>query len=77
MFWFLEIDKIKGYKHLKYNLFGICSLISLEQNTQDKLIIDNIKLFVDKILKLIEKINIKIEKEQKKKAKEKKKMKKK
>ena len=69
MFWFLEIDKIKSYKHLKYNLFGICSLISLEQNLQDKLIIENIKLFVDKILILIEKINIKIEKEEKKKAK--------
>jgi len=71
MFWFLEIDKIKSYKQLKYNLFGICSLISLDQNQQDKLIFDNIKLFVDKILKLIEKINEKIKKEEKENEKEK------
>ena len=65
MLWFFEIDKIKKYKQLKYNLYGICSLISLEQNQQDKLIIDNIKLFVDKILNLINKINEKIQKEEK------------
>ena len=62
MFWFFQIDKIISYKHLKYNLFAICSLISLDQKLQDKLILENIKLFVDKIMLLIEKINIKIEK---------------
>ena len=66
MFWFFQIDKIISYKHLKYNLFAICSLISLDQKLQDKLILENIKLFVDKIMLLIEKINIKIEKNDKK-----------
>jgi hypothetical protein len=63
MFWFLEIDNITTYKKLKYNLFGICSLISLEENQQEKLIIDYIKYFVEKILKLIVIINDKIEKD--------------
>ena len=65
MFWFFQIDKIQNYKHLKYNLFAICSLITLDQKLQDKLIIENIKLFVDKIMILIEKIDSKIEKEEK------------
>ena len=65
MFWFFQIDKIKNYKHLKYNLFAICSLITLDQKLQDKLIIENIKLFVDKIMILIEKIDSRIEKEEK------------
>ena len=69
MFWFFQIDKIKNYKHLKYNLFAICSLITLEQKLQDKLIIENIKLFVDKIMILIEKIDSRIEKEEKNKEK--------
>ena len=66
MFWFLQIEKITSFKKLKYNLFGICSLISLEQKQQDKLVIDNIKLIIEKILKLIESINKKIEKEDEK-----------
>ena len=66
MFWFFELDKIKIYKQIKYNLFGICSLISLDKNNQDKLIIDNIKLFIDKILKLVDKIVDKNQKEEKK-----------
>ena len=71
MFWFLEIDKIKAYRNLRYNLFGICSLISLEKNQQDKLVIDNIKLLVQKMVKLIEYIDVRIEKEEKRKNKEK------
>ena len=70
MFWYLQIDKIKNYKHFKYNLFAICSIISLNKNQQDKLIIDNINLLVDKIVILIEKINEKIQKEEKKEEKE-------
>ena len=63
MFWFLQIDNIKSYKQLKYNLFGICSLISLDENQQDKLILDYIKYLVEKILKLINIINDKIQKD--------------
>ena len=66
MFLFFELDKIKIFKQIKYNLFGICSLISLDKNNQDKLIIDNIKLFIDKILKLVDKIVDKNQKEEKK-----------
>ena len=65
MFWFFQIDKIKNYKHFKYNLFAICSLITLNKNQQDKLILDNIKLLVDKIMFLIGKINERIQKEEK------------
>ena len=72
MLWFLHIDKINNNKHLKYTLFAICSIITLDKNHQNKLIINNIKLFVDKILKLIDKINERIEKEEKSKNKEKK-----
>ena len=63
MFWFQKIDNISSYKKLKYNLFGICSLISLNENQQDKLIIDYTKNFVEKILKLVIIINDKIQKE--------------
>ena len=72
MFWFFQIDKLISYNHLKYNLFAICSLITLEQKLQDKLILENIKLFVDKIMLLIEKINIRTEKDEKKKGEKKK-----
>ena len=72
MFWFFQIDKLISYNHLKYNLFAICSLITLEQKLQDKLILENIKLFVDKIMLLIEKINIRTEKDEKKKSEKKK-----
>ena len=70
MFWFFQIDKIKNYKHFKYNLFAICSIITLNKNQQDKLIIDNINLLVDKMVILLEKINERIQKEEKKEEKE-------
>ena len=69
MFWFFEINKIKNFKQMKYNLFGICSLMSIDKNLQDKLVVDNIKLFVEKILMLIDKIVEKIQKEEKNKNK--------
>ena len=65
-FWFFQIDKIKNYKHFKYNLFAICSLITLDKNQQDKLIFENINLFLDKIMLLIQKINERLLKEEKK-----------
>ena len=71
MFWFFQIDKIKNFKHFKYNLFAICSLITLNKNQQDKLILDNINLLVDKIMFLIEKIHERIQKEEKAEKKEK------
>ena len=71
MFWFFQIDKIKNFKHFKYNLFAICSLITLNKNQQDKLIVDNINLLVYKIMFLIEKINERIQKEEKIEKKEK------
>ena len=71
MFWFFQIDKIKNFKHFKYNLFAICSLITLNKNQQDKLIVDNINLLVDKIIFLLEKINERIQKEEKIEKKEK------
>ena len=72
MFWFFQIDKIKNFKHFKYNLFAICSLITLNKNQQDKLILDNINLLVDKIMFLIEKIHERIQKEEKEEKAEKK-----
>ncbi len=71
MFWFFQIDKIKNFKHFKYNLFAISSLITLNKNQQDKLILDNINLLVDKIMFLIEKIHERIQKEEKAEKKEK------
>ena len=70
LFWFLEIDDIKSQKQMKYNLFGILRLISLDNNNQDKLIIDNMKLFIEKIFILTEKISKKLLKENKKKKEE-------
>ena len=70
LFWFLEIDDIKSQKQMKYNLFGILRLISLDNNNQDKLIIDNMKLFIEKIFTLTEKISKKLLKENKKKKEE-------
>ena len=65
LFWFMEIDNIRTHKQMKYNLFGICALISLDKNTQNKLVIDNLKLFIDKILKLTDIISKKLVKENK------------
>ena len=73
MFWFFEIDKLKNYQQIKYNLFGICSLISLDKNQQDKLVSENIKLFIEKILNMIDKVLLNIQKEEKKKEKKEKK----
>ena len=60
IFWFKGIDKLKRMEDMKCNLIGICSLISIEQNKQDKSIIDNMKQILEKIYLLTEKINKKI-----------------
>ena len=64
--WINHIDKVKKFSQLKFNLFGICSLISLEKNQQEKMVTNYIKYFVEKILILIEKIYEKIQKEKNK-----------
>ena len=56
-FWFKDLNKLKKMEDLKYNLIGICSLISIEQKQQDKLIIDNMKQILESIYLLTEKIN--------------------
>ena len=52
-------------ENLKYNLMGICSLISIEQSQQDKLIIDNMKQVFESIYLLTEKIDKKINEKEK------------
>ena len=56
IFWFKGFDKLGKIVDLKYNLFGICSLISIDPNHQDKLIIENINKILEKIYLITEKI---------------------
>ena len=65
IFWFEGFNKLKRMVDLKYNLIGICSLISVEQNKQDKLIIDNMKQILENIYLITEKINQKIKEKEK------------
>ena len=65
IFWFKGLTKLEKMEDLKYNLMGICSLISIEQNQQDKLIIDNMKQVLESIYLLTEKINKKINEKEK------------
>ena len=60
IFWFKDLDKLERMSDMKYNLIGICSLISIDQNKQDKLIIENMKQILEKIYIITEKINKKI-----------------
>ena len=57
IFWFNGLDKLKTICDIKYNLIGLCSLISIDQNYQDKLIIENMKQIIEKIYLLTDKIN--------------------
>jgi hypothetical protein len=57
IFWFNGLDKLKTISDIKYNLIGLCSLISIDQNNQDKLIIENMKQIIEKIYLLTDKIN--------------------
>lgn len=65
IFWFKDLDKLERMGDMKYNLIGICSLISIDQNKQDKLIIDNMKQILEKIYIITEKINKKIKENEK------------
>ena len=60
VFWFKNLDKLEKMEDLKYNLIGICALISIEQSQQDKLIIDNMKQILEKIYLMTEKIGKKM-----------------
>jgi hypothetical protein len=57
IFWFKGLDNLQKLIDMKYNLLGICSLICLDQNQQDKLIMDNMKQILEKIYKITEKIS--------------------
>ena len=65
IFWFKDLDKIERMRDMKYNLLGLCSLISIDQNQQDKLIIENMKQIFEKINLLTEKINKKTKESEK------------
>ena len=57
IFWFRGLDNLQKLIDMKYNLLGICSLISLDQTQQDKLIMDNMKQILEKIYMITEKIS--------------------
>jgi hypothetical protein len=57
IFWFKGLDNLQKLIDMKYNLLGICSLISLDQSQQDKLIMDNMKQILEKIYIITEKIS--------------------
>ena len=40
-FWFEGLEKLSKKKEIKYNLIGLCSLISLDKNFQNNLILNN------------------------------------
>ena len=66
-FWFEGLDNVSKKKDIKYNLIGLCCLISLDKTQQNNLIIQNMKPLIDKIIFLAKKSNelsIKINKEQ-------------
>ena len=65
IFWFESFNKLKRMEDLKYNLMGICSLISIDQKQQDKLIIDNMKEILENIYLITVKINKKIKEKEK------------
>ena len=66
-FWFEGINNFSKKKDIKYNLIGLCCLISLDKTQQNNLIIQNMKPLIDTIISLAKKSNelsIKINKEQ-------------
>ena len=65
IFWFKGFSKLEKIGDIKYNIFGICALISIDQNQQDKLIIQNIKQIIENIYLLIEKVDKKIKENEK------------
>ena len=56
-FWFDGLDALSHKKETKYNLMGLCCLISVDPSMQNKQVIQNMKHLVDKIIQLIQKVN--------------------
>ena len=56
-FWFEGLEKLSKKKEIKYNLIGLCSLISLDKNFQNILILNNMKELLEKIIFLAKKSN--------------------
>ena len=56
-FWFEGLEKLSKKKEIKYNLIGLCSLISLDKNFQNNLILNNMKELFEKIIFLAKKSN--------------------
>ena len=63
IFWFNNLDKLGSKINIKYNLIAICSIIKIDINKQDKLIIDNMRQLIESIFSLTKKLNDKIEKQ--------------
>ena len=56
-FWFEGLEKFSKKKEIKYNLIGLCCLISLDKNYQNTLILNNMKELLEKIIILAKKSN--------------------
>ena len=52
-FWFEGLDSLKRKKEVKYNVMGLCCLISIEPSLQSPLVIQNMKNIIEKILSLV------------------------
>jgi len=63
IFWFNNLNKLETKTFLKYNLIGLCSIIKIDNNQQDQLIINNMKQLIEGIFSLTKKLNDKIENE--------------
>ena len=56
-FWFEGLNNFSKKKDIKYNLIGLCCLISLDKTQQNNLIIQNMKPLIDAIISLAKKSN--------------------
>ena len=52
-FWFEGLDELKSQRDVKYNLMGLCCMISLEPAQQNALVIQNMKNIIDKIIGIV------------------------
>ena len=56
-FWFDVIDKCSDKYGMKYNLMGLCCLISIEPAVQNKMVLQNLRLVIDKMMALVDKVH--------------------